>query len=349
MKILYAGTLSTGHSAGYRILALERLGHTVVPFEVMDYWYQNSLLHKLDFRLAVGPKVEQLNSDLLALVARERPDVFWADKVLKLLPSTLEKVRAMGIVSVSYMIDNAFGPRKDPGWRLYRKCIPYFDLHVTQRDVSVADYRSRGARDVLKVQTAFEPTIHYPPPPGWNDQDRTRAVSFIGTPYDKRSEMLSSLSEAGVDVTISGAQHLWARELSKAMLERMWQSGVLYEKEYREGIWKSKINLSFLTRANLDEYTHKSFEIAGCGSFLLAERCPGHSAKFVEDEEAVFFEGTDELIAKVKRWVPDEAGRERIAAAGRARAVRDGYDNDTQVRRILDRVEGLRTVADVRS
>ena len=44
-----------------------------------------------------------------------------------------------------------------------------FDLHVTQRDVSVRDYEQRGARRVLKIQTAYEPTLHYPPTAGWTD------------------------------------------------------------------------------------------------------------------------------------------------------------------------------------
>ena len=38
----------------------------------------------------------------------------------------------------------------------------------------------------------------------------------------------------------------------------------------------------------------------------MAERSPGHSARFVEDEEAVFFHGYEELVAKVKRYLPDE-------------------------------------------
>ncbi len=80
---------------------------------------------------------------------------------------------------------------------------------------------------------------------------------------------------------------------------------------------------------------HKSFEIAGCGAFLLAERSAGHRQRFVEDEEAVFFSDLEECAAKIRRYLPDEAARDRIAAAGRARAVRDGYSNDAQVERIL--------------
>jgi len=86
---------------------------------------------------------------------------------------------------------------------------------------------------------------------------------------------------------------------------------------------------------------HKSFEIAACGGFLLAERSEGHKARFVEGEEAVFFTGFDECVEKIKRYLPDEAARTRIAAAGRARAVRDGYSNDAQVAKILARLDAV--------
>ena len=103
----------------------------------------------------------------------------------------------------------------------------------------------------------------------------------------------------------------------------MYRGAELYEKDYREAIWRSKINLSFLTRSNQDEYAHKSFEIAGCGGFLLAERSAGHAERFVEDEEAVFFGSFEELKAKIERYLPDEAARTRIAAAGHARGRRE--------------------------
>ena len=107
------------------------------------------------------------------------------------------------------------------------------------------------------------------------------------------------------------------------------------------GIWRSKINLSFLTHSNQDEFVHKSFEIAGCGGFLLAERSEGHLQRFKEDEEAVFFSTFDELAAKIRRYLPDEAARERIAKAGNERAARDGYHNDRQVGRIVERAESI--------
>ena len=111
---------------------------------------------------------------------------------------------------------------------------------------------------------------------------------------------------------------------------------------YREGIWRSKINLAFITHSNLDEAAHKSFEIAACGGFLLAERSPGHERLFAEDEEAVFFSSTEELIAKAERYLGDEPARARVAAAGHARALRSGYANDVQVAAILSRLSAGR-------
>jgi spore maturation protein CgeB len=342
LKILYASQLSPNDSAQYRAWALERLGHTVVRLNCLEYQPGSALVRKVVHRAQMGPWVVRLNRDILAAAARERPDVFWADKLLGLWPETLDRLREMGVATVSYMIDNAFGPRRDPGWRLYMKDIPHFDLHVVQRDKNIADYRERGARDVIKIQTAYEPTIHFPVDRPWSDRDRDRGVSFIGTSYDERPAFLTRLwRECGFPVVISG-DRMWKERLDVEAAKALYTGSELYGREYREAIWRSKINLSFITHSNQDEFVHKSFEIAACGGFLLAERSAGHEARFVEGEEAVFFTGFEECAAKIRQYLPDEAVRERIARAGRERAVRDGYSNDAQVAKIVERLRQLR-------
>jgi spore maturation protein CgeB len=343
VKILYVGQLSPNDSAQYRAWALGRLGHVVVSLNCLEYQPDHALLRKVVHRAQMGPWVARLNRDILATAEGERPEVFWADKLLGLWPETLDRLRAMGVKSVSYMIDNAFGPRRDPGWRLYMKDIPHFDLHVVQRDKNIADYMERGARDVIKIQTAYEPTIHFPVVGSWSDADRAlhgeRGVSFIGTSYDDRPEFLTRLwRECGFPVVISG-DRMWNVRLDAEAAKALYTGTELYGKDYREAVWRSKINLSFITHSNQDEFVHKSFEIAACGGFLLAERSAGHEARFVEGEEAVFFTGFEECAEKIRRYLPDEAARDRIAAAGRARAVRDGYGNDAQVAKIVERLE----------
>jgi hypothetical protein len=161
---------------------LERLGHQLIPFNSLDYTPANPLVRKIVYRLASGPAVARLNRDLLRIAEAEMPDLVWADKLLWMRPETLDRLRALGIATVSYMIDNPFGTRQDPGWRLYMKDIPHYDLHVVQRDKNILDYTQRGARDVIKIQTAYEPTLQFPPSEDWSDANRDREVSFIGTP-----------------------------------------------------------------------------------------------------------------------------------------------------------------------
>src|ERR1700678_3218040 len=177
LKILYASGLSPNDSSLYRLWALERLGHKVGPLNAYED-SEGGVLGKITFRLAAGPSISRLSRDLLRTAEQEKPDLVWTDKLLGMQPKTLQRLRAMGIATVSYMIDNPFGTRKDPGWRLYMQDIPHYDLHVVQRDKNILDYTSRGARSVIKIQTAYEPTLHFAPPAGWSDADRDRGVSF---------------------------------------------------------------------------------------------------------------------------------------------------------------------------
>ncbi len=342
MKILYASGLSPNESSLYRLWALERLGHQVIPFNTFDYLPRNPLVGKVTHRLLAGPSVTHLNRDLMRVAETEKPDLLWADKLLTMRSKTIDRMREQGIATVSYMIDNPFGTRRDPGWRLYMKNIPHYDLHVVQRDKNILDYTARGARDVIKIQTAYEPTLHFPPPPGWSDANRHREVSFIGTPYDDRAQTLGRLwRECGFDIAVSGNAKQWGRAMEPDAFNATFRDGELFRDDYRNGIWGSRINLSFLTHSNQDEFVHKSFEIAGCGGFLLAERSAGHLQRFKEDEEAVFFSSFEELAAKIRRYLSDEAARQRIAVAGNLRAARDGYHNDRQVELIIQRVESI--------
>src|ERR1700720_1860905 len=75
MKILYVAGLSPKESSLYRLWALERLGHQVVPFNTFDYLPRNPLVRKVAHRLSAGPTVNRLNRDLLRIAEAEKPDL----------------------------------------------------------------------------------------------------------------------------------------------------------------------------------------------------------------------------------------------------------------------------------
>ncbi len=152
--------------------------------------------------MQVGQGVEHLNHAVLEAAEREQADVLFCDKVLSLRPDTLRHLRQSGVITVDYVNDNPFGPRRDPGWRLFRKAIPEYDLHAVPRSSSVTDFRKHGAREVTEIRFSYEPTIHFPPTQAsaassaekWSDSCRDRNVSFIGTPYDDRGDFLTRLA-----------------------------------------------------------------------------------------------------------------------------------------------------------
>ena len=339
LRVLYVSGLTPEHYGEYRLRALRRLGlEHVAALDLYDARYgAPGIAGKLQHRLQIGPGVLRFNGDVLAAARRERVQVALFDKALPLQPRTIRKLSAMGVLGVDFVIDNPFGPRRDPGWRLYVRTVPEFDLIGVQREVSLADYRQAGAREVVRIRTSYEPSVHFLPSEPLRDAQRDRGVSFIGTSYDQRGEFLTRLWRAGVPVDISGSRPHWLAALPADAFAATFRIGELKGDAYREAIWRSRINLAFVTHSNRDEVAHKSFEITACGGFLLAERTPEHQACFREDEEAVFFSDFEECRAKIERYLNDEPARARIAAAGQRRAVTSGYDNDSVLRSLLTR------------
>ncbi len=110
--------------------------------------------------------------------------------------------------------------------------------------------------------------------------------------------------------------------------------------DYPKSLNATRINLGFLRKANRDLQTTRSVEIPACRAFLLAERTDEHLGLFTEGVEAEFFDGPEELLAKCRHYLAHDDERRRVAEAGFARCIRDGYDNEGRLRRVLDHLYG---------
>lgn len=304
-----------------------------VPAEVA----QNPLHNLLQRRYPFGPLVSKINRRLLAAVRASKPDAVIFDKPMYHSAETIEQIKQTGALTVSYNQDAPFGPRNDGCWRQFYKVFRLFDLHCLFREADVTRYRQWGL-NYIKTMFSFEPAVQFPPPDGWGDKDRTRQVSYIGSPLEERPRFLMELADEAIPVTIAGPR--WAKFLPPEKQARYLSHGFLADDQYRENIWKSKINLGFVSHLNEDDIGHKCIEIAACGQFLLAVRSDGHSACFEEDQEAVFFSSVEECADKARFYLNRPDLRDAIGRRGRERAVRSGYDNDTQLARILNRLDG---------
>jgi hypothetical protein len=342
-KILYVGKLASGATSHYRYHALERLGQQVIPFNLANYTYKSGKMNALTNRFPVGPLVSRVNADLVAAVEKEKPDAVWFDKPIQFTPATIRRVKESGAFTICYNQDNPFGPRNDGCWHQFYRIYRMLDLHCLLRNSDIPRYQGWGL-GYIKIQLSYDPVQHVPPPENWSDADRTREVSFVGSPYENRPRFLRTLIEThGLPVVISGPR--WEKVFSKSELARFTRGSTLKDAEYREAIWKSKINLAFITLANEEDVSHKAFEIVACGGFLLALRSPGHQTVFEEGKEAEFFSSLEECADKIRYYLSHPDERKEIAKRGCERAKRCGYDNDTQLSRILNRMDELRSAS----
>lgn len=329
-----------GSTSAHRMMSLRRLGQEVIIFDVPSYQPSWKPLAVAQSRLPVGPLIYRVNRDLLLRARNYKPDIVWFERPIYFTRKTVQAIKLTGAQTVCYNLDNPFGPRNDGIWYQFTKVFRLFDLHCVPRTADVTRYRSWGL-NFVKVLLSYEPSVHFPPPASWSDADRPRQVSFIGTPYEERPAFLTSLAEKhSLPIVISGLTSTWKKSLRSDIFGQYFACGALLGNDYREGIWKSRINLSFLTRLNEEDIAHKSVEIAACRGFLMALRCEGHQAIFEEDKEAVFFSSVEECADKCRFYLARPELREAIARRGRERAVRSGYDNDTQLARVLRRLDG---------
>lgn len=346
-RILYYGALADGQTSLYRMRALERLHQQVIPFDLIKYRFKWGKLNALRFRFPVGPLVAKINADLLAAVKSEKPEIVWFDKPTFFTQETIRRVRESGAQTVCYNQDNPFGPRKDGCWYQFKKIYQMLDLHCLLRYTDVRRYRDWGL-NYIKLLLSYEPLEHFPPPAGWSDKDRTREVSYLGSPFEDRARFLRTLIETHkIPLVISGLG--WQNVIVGDERERYTRAGTLQDEagmltgaDYRGTIWKSKINLSFITQFNEEDVAHKAFEITASGGFLLALRSAGHLECFDEGKEAEFFSSMEECVEKIRYYMVHPAEREEIALRGCERARRSGYDNDTQLGRALARLEEMR-------
>lgn len=341
-KIVFAGPLDRHSTARHRMMALGRLGHEVIGFDVQKYtasW--GKVANWIYHRALIGPAIRRINQDFKDLCESARPDFVLVDKGIFFASQTIQHISNVVAPIIHYPVDNPFGPRHDPGWRLFLESIPFYDIHFVPRAGDIENMRTAGGRNVFQCSLlGYEPTIHYPPPPTWNEHDRTIDVSFTGSPYDDRAEFFTTLLRRhGITVNVRGDR--WQRALSADVAAAIYNGGAVYESDYRLRFWQSRICLSFVTHSNLDEVAHKSFEIAASGGFLLAEATEGHLASFEDGKEAVFFSDATDCARLIRRYLPDVESRRRIAAAGHRRSIESGYSNDARLRNMVNMINTI--------
>ena len=270
--------------------AIAALGHEVLPInrrkverfvgKRMGWWWVKRRLE------AFKPDVVlvftfDLEPDRLQELRATVPTATFFDDC----PQTIdERVAAMARASDVYFITN-------------RGQIPLYE-----RELGITPAYVTGGCD---------PTDHFRVPP---EAEYTSDVAFIGTADERggRVEVMRALARR-FDVKVYGDR--W-REFGLTPAK-----DDVYPPQYRIICNSAKTVIGCDLRDDVELYfSNRTWLSLGCGAFLVTRHVPKVEEVLTDGEHCAFYRSPEHAVEVVGRWLKDDAGRARVAAAGHAHA-----------------------------
>jgi spore maturation protein CgeB len=235
----------------------------------------------------------------------------------------LDDLRAAGVPTVFWFVEDfrvfTYWPaavrRFDHLWTIQRG-----ELHRRLAEVRHPSFEY--------LPTACDPELHrrYA---AEETQPYAAQVSFAGSGYANRRQLLGALrAAAGMDDLLL---RLWgprfAREPALAAWVAAGQDGELPHATLARIFAASSINLNLSSSIAPETFAvpkdlvnPRSFEIAGCGGFQLADALIPIGEFFEPGREVELFSGVEEARDKIRHYLTHPAARQAIADAGYRRA-----------------------------
>lgn len=328
MKILYIGQLDEGGTCFDRMNSLKRLDHDIIPINTTQLISKNRVIKSLQWRYKYKFLLKEFNAKIRKLASSKNYDCVWIDKGIWVTRETCISLKKDGHILIHYTPDAQITFNQSTA---FFESIPIYDYLITTKSFEVAEYKVKGAKNITLVSQGFCP-IRYKKA---KKEDKYHvSLGFIGRSETHYLKMLKYLGQAVDPVSIWGSS--WKRYSNQPFLS-VHEYG-LYGEKYVNALASFDIGIGLLSKYMSEQHTTRTFEIPAAGTFLLAERTPEHQSFFKEGIEAEFFSSPEELVDKAKFYLDNPALREKIAKAGRDRCWTSGYDNDSIIKGILDKI-----------
>ena len=257
------------------------------------------------------------NSDRLLALVRElaatgrTPTILlaqtWAGYVD---PKVLGKIRdEYGTLIINIGFDDRhqyWGHKVNGEWWGTYGLIPYLDLSLTAAPECVEWYQKEGCPASFFPE-ASDPDIFHPMP----ELPKLHDVCFVGSRYGIREKIVTGLRKSGVQVAAYGAG---------------WEGGRLDTQDVPRLFAQSKIVLGVGTIGYCEDFyalKMRDFDGPMSGSCYVTHDNPDLRLVYEVGEEVVTYRSLGDCVEKVRWYLSHEDERERIAQAGRERALTD--------------------------
>lgn len=290
----------------YLVRAAEKNGHHVVTFDpVREGGSKEGFIRKID---------DSKPSHALILKGAGF-EVEWNE--------TLKK---KGIGTILWYPDVSIEDRLVP-------LIQSVDFCFTVTEGMIPIWKEKGARKVVWLSQGFEPSFFEIDEVTESDKKIFGSdVAFVGNidsanGYLPRRSKLKRVLREGFDFKWWGPRlgRKWINiPVIFSSLGRAYGGRFVYGAEFAKVARCSKIFLAFDRDAHIRlSMSARMYTAVGCGAFYLCEAVNGIESVLLPDKEIVTFNGEDEMIDKIRYYLPRESERRQIARAGQARVLRE--------------------------
>lgn len=328
---IYGGSLPI---ARYAVSALESLGHQVrwLDHSVHATSYnQLDLLKNSQHRLALQSKyAEMLSRVTMAQLAEDPPDLVLSLAQAPLILPMLEQLRRKRFLTAMWFVENY---RHLTYWQ--QLAAGYDFWFVIQQDPCMAALKQAGAKDVRYLPMAADPSVHRPLELTQAEREEYGSdVSFVGAGYANRRAIFPRLH--GHDWRFK----LWGNEWDGAtdLASVIQRNGARIDTDTCLKVFNgSAVNLNLHSCVGSgfdpdgDFVNPRTFELAACGAFQLADRRSLMPDLFAANEVATV-SSPEELSVEITRWLRDPEQRLAMAARARQRVLAE----HTYVHRMQD-------------
>lgn len=225
-------------------------------------------------------------------------------------PEVFSSIRkAFGPLVINVAMDDRhqyWGRKVNGEWDGTYSLIPHIDLTLTAAPEAVDWYRMEGG-NALFFPEASDPNIFHP----MSDLPKIHDVSFVGSRYGIREKVVMALRAAGIQVTTYGSG---------------WHNGRIATEDVPRLFAQSKIVLGVSAIGHCSDFVGlklRDFDAPMSGSCYLTQHNNDLHELYKIDREIETYHSVADCVERVRRILADDARREAMAVAGRARAVRD--------------------------
>lgn len=219
--------------------------------------------------------------------------------------------------------------------RQYMLASPY-DILFTKEPFMADIFRKKLGKNTFYLPEACNPVWHKIT--DLNDEEKRHFscdINITGNMYYYRALILENFMDYNIKI--------WGPVFSKWLdspTRKFFQNEYLAKEKKAKAFRAAKINLNTMHYSEIYGVNCRTFEIAGCGGFQIADFKPALKDLFEIDKEIVVFETLKELKEKITYYLSHEKERNEIALKGYERAHKD-HTYEQRLKTIIREVNNL--------